>query len=133
MIVVDASALVDLLLDQTGRSDWVAEHVASDGDLHAPHLIDVEVVSAARRLVHYRRIGAKSGAFALLDLAALSLTRYPHSGLLDRMWRLRDSLTASDAAYVALAEALDVPLITTDERLARAHGHRARVLSPEAA
>jgi predicted nucleic acid-binding protein len=64
---------------------------------------------------------------ALLDLADLPLTRYAHTDLISRLWSLRDSLTAYDAAYVALAEALDAPLVTSDGKLARAHGHAARI------
>ena len=98
-----------------------------DQSLHAPHLLDLEIVQVLRR---YRRNGelqAARAAEALEDLRDLPLVRYPHAPFVPRIWQLRDSLTAYDAAYVALAEALEAPLITRDSRLASAHGHRAKI------
>lgn len=128
MIVLDASAVVDLLLDRTTRA-WVAEHVAGTRSLHAPHLLDIEVTGVVRRLT-LAGIPETDAAIALTRLRAMPITRYPHVGLIDRIWQLRHTVIASDAAYVALAESLAATLITTDERLARAPGPTARILSP---
>ena len=93
--------------------------------LHAPHLLDVEFLHALRRLVAGGRVTATRATEIRANLANVSIARYPHSLLLDRMWDLRDNLTAYDAAYVALSEALELPLVTTDARLAASPGHRA--------
>lgn len=95
--------------------------------LHAPHLLDVEVAQVIRRYALSGEIDRARGGLALADLADLPLRRYPHDFLLPRIWDLRNNLTAYDAAYVALAEALDAPLLTRDRRLAAAAGHRARI------
>jgi predicted nucleic acid-binding protein len=127
VIVVDASALLEVLL-ATGAAPRVRERLFRiDQSLHAPHLLDLEIVQVLRR---YRRNGelqAARAAEALEDLRDLPLVRYPHAPFVPRIWQLRDSLTAYDAAYVALAEALEAPLITRDSRLASAHGHRAKI------
>ena len=94
---------------------------------HAPHLLDLEVAQVVRRHVRGGEMSAARGQPALDDLAILSLTRYAHDLLLPRIWRLRDNLTADDAAYIALAEALNAPLLTRDVRLAAAGGYHARV------
>jgi len=122
VIVIDASVLVDSLVGE-GRA--VARQAAEP--LAAPHLVDVEVGSALRRLVAAGTITAASAAAALDDLAELEIDRYDHVGLLARCWELRHNLTFYDAAYVALAEALDVPLLTFDARLASAAGIGATV------
>jgi predicted nucleic acid-binding protein len=101
--------------------------LASDGDLHAPHLIDVELVHALRRLVYRGELAGDRAQAARQDFGDLPIGRYPHVALVDRMWELRDDLTAYDAPFIALSEALGVPLVTTDARLARAPGHRAEV------
>ena len=88
--------------------------------LHAPHLIDLEIAQVLRRYVRTSIITAERGAEALSDLLGFPLTRYPHYVLLTRIWQMRHGLTAYDAAYLALAEALDAPLITRDRALARA-------------
>ena len=93
---------------------------APDETLHAPHLVDLEVTQALRRYVRTGIIPADRGAEALADLGDLPLTRYPHQVLLPRIWELRHGLTAYDAAYLALAEVLDAPLITRDRALANA-------------
>ena len=129
MLVVDASAVVDFLL-AAPAAQGVEQELDRAESLHAPHLIDLEIASALRRVVAERRIQAARGLDALRDLAQLSLTRYPAGPLLERIWQLRRTLTTYDAAYVALAEVLEVPLLTTDERLARSHGHRAEILVP---
>jgi predicted nucleic acid-binding protein len=118
MLVVDASAVVELLLGE--RGDTLERHVAAHAyDLHAPALVDVEVLNAVRRL----RPPATRAAEAVRDLLDLPLTRYSHEALVPRIWELKDNFTPYDAAYVALAEALregGVPLLTTDARLSRA-------------
>jgi predicted nucleic acid-binding protein len=126
VIVVDASALVDLLLD-LDPAEWVAERLRGTGYVHAPHLLDAEVAAAVRRHVIAGRLDDARGAIALADLRRLRARRYPHVRLLPRAWDLRRVLTIADALYVALAESLDATLVTTDGRLARAHDHRARI------
>jgi len=95
--------------------------------LHAPHLIDVEAAQVIRRFAANGDVDAERGRAALADLVDFPLRRYPHDFLLPRIWELRHNLTAYDAAYVALAETLDAPLLTRDHRLAAAPGHRAAV------
>jgi predicted nucleic acid-binding protein len=127
MIVLDASALVELLLgtDQ-GRS--IAARIADPGlGLHVPHLADVEVAQALRRYVREGQLDSSAAAAALEDLRSLDLERHSHEPLLERVWALRDNLTAYDAVYVALAEALETILLTCDGRLARAPGVSRRV------
>jgi predicted nucleic acid-binding protein len=94
--------------------------------LHAPHLIDLEIVQVLRRYVRSASMSAERGAEALSDFLDLPLTRYPHFVLLNRVWQMRHNLTAYDAAYLALAEALDAPLVTRDRALVRT-GSRAHV------
>jgi predicted nucleic acid-binding protein len=122
VIVVDASTLVDVLVG-AGRS---TERLAGE-DLAAPFLLDAEVGSALRRLVRAGSLTAGRAETALDDLAELEIERHPHVGLVHRAWALRDNVTFYDALYVALSEALDVPLVTLDVRLAGAPGARARV------
>ena len=123
MLVIDASAATELLLARPA-ADAVAGHISERGlDLHAPHLIDVEIVSAVRRLVASGDARVERGEEAIADLLDLPLARYPHDILLPRIWDLRENFSSYDAAYLALAEALSdegVPLLTTDARLARA-------------
>lgn len=129
MIVLDASAVVEWLL-QLAKADAVEARVFSGGSsqpLHAPHLLDVEVAQALRRLVAAKQLAASRAEQALEDLKDLSVIRYPHDWLLQRVWQLRHNLTAYDATYVALAEALDRPLITCDRGIKDAPGHNARV------
>jgi predicted nucleic acid-binding protein len=95
--------------------------------LHAPHVLDVEAAQVIRRHAANREINQERGRAALDDLADLPVRRYAHDFLLQRVWNLRHNLTACDAVYIALAEALDAPLLTRDQRLAAAAGHHARV------
>lgn len=126
MIVLDASALLELLL-VTDKGGEVAERIAAPEEtLHAPHLIDLEVAQVLRRYVARRQLDEARASQALEDLLDLDLNRYPHDVLLDRIWELRHNASAYDAAYLALAETLEAPLLTSDARLrevpdARAH------------
>jgi predicted nucleic acid-binding protein len=127
MIVVDASVVLEILLNRAG-APWIAERLFSPGEsLHTPHLLDVEVVQVLRRYYRSRELSPERGCEALRDLLDLPLTRYAHDLFLNRIWELRHNLTAYDAAYVALAEALDAPLLTCDRKLAAASGHDAGV------
>jgi predicted nucleic acid-binding protein len=127
VIVLDASAVVELLLDTvTGRRVAMLIEDAALG-LHAPHLLDVEVVSALRRFVRDGSLDEEEAQAAIVDLLALDLERHSHEALLDRTWDLRANVTTYDAVYVALAEALDATLLTCDSRLARAPGTKTRV------
>ncbi len=127
MIVVDASALLEVLLRTGDGARIEARLFDADESLHAPHLLDIEIAQVLRRLAAAGEIFEDRGRAALADLSDLPVRRYPHDLLLPRIWTLRHNLTAYDAAYVALAEALDAPLITRDGRLAAAPGHGARV------
>ena len=122
MIVLDASAIVELLLNTpTGRA--LATRIADPAlGLHVPHLADVEVAQALRRYAKEGEIDLAAAAAALEDLRALDLQRHAHEPLLDRIWELRQNLSAYDAVYLALAEGLDTVLVTCDGRLARAPG-----------
>jgi predicted nucleic acid-binding protein len=132
VIVIDASALVELILDTpTGR--LVAGRIADPAEgLHVPHLADIEVVQALRRYVREGEIDADAAEQALDDLRALDLQRHAHEPLLERVWELRKNLTAYDAVYVALAEVIDGVLLTCDRRLSHAPGMSRRVTLIEA-
>ena len=125
MLVLDASAATDFLLCLGDRGLWVGERLAGIPEIAVPALLDIEVAVALRGLMRGRVVSARRATEALDDLVALPARRYPHGGLLDRVWQLRGAMSAYDASYVALAKALDVPLVTTDARLARATGHGA--------
>ena len=126
MIVVDASVIVTGLGDDGDDGDRVRARLRTER-LVAPHVIDLEVVSAWRRLVAAGHLDDRRATLALADLASLRLERVPHGPLMDRCWELRDNLTVYDAAYVALAELMEVDLLTADARLAAAPGIRCRV------
>jgi predicted nucleic acid-binding protein len=126
VIVLDASALVELLL-VSKRGRRIGERIFGTGEtLHAPELIDVEVAQVLRRFARDATLSVARAEEALADLGQLRLERYPHLPLLGRAWELRENLTAYDAVYVALAELLEAPLLTCDAALARAP-HRAQV------
>jgi len=127
VIVVDASALLEALL-QTPAAIAVEERLFDEGlPLHAPHLIDVEVIQVLRRYAATGQIEPVRCRDAIDALQDFPLRRYPHDLLLGRVWELRHNLTAYDAVYVALAEVLDTRLVTRDRRIAAAAGHHARV------
>lgn len=120
MIVLDASAVVELLLD-TAAGRRIATLIDDPAlALHAPHLLDVEVCSVLRRYVREDMIDAGEAQAAIEDLVALDIHRHSHEPLLERAWALRENITVYDAMYVTLAEALDAALVTRDAKLARA-------------
>jgi len=121
VIVVDASVLVVALGDD-GADGRQARQRLTDETLVAPELVDIEVVSAWRRHVAAKLMLVRRAASAVMDLADLPLRRFPHQPLLHRIWELRHVVTPYDAAYIALAEALHVALVTADARLSRASG-----------
>lgn len=127
MIVVDASAVLELLLKRP-LANAVAERLFDTGEtLHAPHLIDIETVHVLRR---YARIGEQQADrlwLALDDFYSLQIQRYSHTMLLPRIWELRHNVTAYDATYIALAELLGAALLTCDRRLAGSPGHAATI------
>ena len=127
MIVVDASAVLEALLRTPAARAVEKRLFEASQTLHAPHLLDVEVAQVVRRYAANGEIDAERGRMALDDLADLPLRRYPHDFLLQRVWDLRNNLTAYDAMYVALAEVLDAPLLTRDKRLAASPSHHARI------
>lgn len=127
MIVVDASLVLDVLLRASAVPHLTRRLLAKRESLHAPHVLDLEIAQVVRRYWSAGELGDERGAQALDDLADLPIHRYPHDLLLPRIWELRANLTAYDAAYVALAEALGAPLLTRDARLAAAPGHEARI------
>lgn len=124
MLVLDSSAAVAALVGDPPNASLV-ERVAAEAELHAPHLIDLEFTNALRRLVGRAELDTRRAETAREDFRDLSIVRYPHLGLLDRIWELRENLSAYDAAFVALSEALGAPLVTVDARLAASAGHRA--------
>jgi predicted nucleic acid-binding protein len=127
VIVVDASALVEVLLRTPAAAAVWDRLFSTEQTLHAPHLIDVEVTQVLRRYAASGRVEPGRCRDALDDLVDFPLDRYPHDLLLRRVWELRHNITAYDAVYVALAEALNAPLLTRDRRIAAAAGHHARV------
>src|SRR5438552_1488940 len=114
MIVVDASVVLETLLRTPNAAAVERRLFDPSQTLHAPHLIDVEVAQVLRRYAQKGEIDDARGRTAIADLADFPLQRYPHDFLLPRVWDLRQNLTAYDAIYVALAEALDAPLLTRD-------------------
>jgi predicted nucleic acid-binding protein len=127
LIVIDASAVLELLLLTPKAAQLEAFALTPSHQLNAPHLLDVEVAQALRRLVLAGELSDSRAGQALDDFSQLVIDRHTHRDLIKRAWQLKDSLTVYDAVYVALAEALDSVLLTCDGRMARAHGHRARI------
>jgi predicted nucleic acid-binding protein len=117
LIVVDASAILEVLL-RTPAAEAIEERIfAPETTIHAPHLIDLEIAQVLRRYVRSSQLKPERGSQALQDLQAFPLNRYPHEPFLARIWELRHNVTAYDAAYLALAETLPAPLVTRDTRL----------------
>jgi predicted nucleic acid-binding protein len=127
VVVIDASALVEIVLRPAARSKLAGRLLRAANAVHAPHLIDIEVANALRRLFLMGAMTSQRGVEALEDLAALRLIRHSHVHLLPRIWQLRHNVSAYDAAYLALAEELNAPLVTCDRRLSNSAGHRACV------
>ena len=127
MIVLDASAAVDWLL-QTSAGQRIENRIYSRNEtLHAPHLLDLEVTQVLRRLALQAVVSVHRADEAVRDLLDLRITRYPHLVLLPRIWQLRHNFSAYDAAYIVLAEKLGAALVTRDARLGAASGHAAPV------
>ncbi|HVD13213.1 MAG TPA: type II toxin-antitoxin system VapC family toxin [Actinomycetota bacterium] len=126
MLVVDTSAVLAALVGRPPDRRLLAR-LGDDGDLHAPYLLDVELLHVLRRLVATGRLTEDRAADARVDFADLVIVRYPHLPLADRIWALRHNLSAYDGAFVALSEALDIPLVTCDARLAGAPGNNAQI------
>src|SRR5258708_3214044 len=116
MIVVDASALVELLLVRRYAASVSERLFRPNEELHAPELIDAEVAPPLRRYWLAGTLSWERGAYALATLRDMPILRYSHEGLIDRVWSLRENVTAYDGCYVALAEYLDAPLVTRDAR-----------------
>jgi predicted nucleic acid-binding protein len=123
LIVVDASVIVTALADDGTDGDRARERLRGER-LAAPHLLDLEVTSAWRRLVAAGELDERRAGLAIADLQGLRVDRVRHGTLLDRCWELRGNVTVYDAAYVALAELLEVTLVTADGKLAKAPGSR---------
>lgn len=127
MIVLDASAAIDWLL-RTAAGQRIEQRIyAREDTLHSVHLLDVEFAQVLRRLVREGTLARSRAEEAMEDLVAVRVTRYAPVLLLNRIWQLRQNLSAYDAAYVALAEELGAPLITRDQRIAAAPGHVAMI------
>ena len=127
MIVIDASAMLELLLTTSDGMRLFNRIYAQSETLHAPELLDLEVAQVLLRLCRQGEITEQRAETALADLSNLDVSRYTQQPLLSRIWDLRHNLTAYDAAYVALAEGLQAPLLTRDARLAAAPNHHAAV------
>jgi len=126
-MVVDASAAIEWLL-QTQKGSVIEAQMFSKGQtLHAPHLLDIEVTQVLRRYARERAVTEARAQEGLQNLLDLRILRHRHTFLLRRAWQLRHHLTVYDAVYVALAEALDAPLLTCDAKIAAAPGHHATV------
>jgi predicted nucleic acid-binding protein len=128
-VVVDASVLVAALVD-TGRDGTWAEQVLAEGDLVSPHLVLVESTNILRRLERARTLVRSESTEALRDLLRLDIVLVPFEPFAERVWELRGSVTSYDAWYVAVAEALRIPLATLDRRLSRASGPACRFHCP---
>jgi predicted nucleic acid-binding protein len=126
VLIVDSSAVL-AALTASDPAPGLFERLSDDGDLHAPHLIDTAFLHALRRMTMTGELSEDRAADARTDFADLAVTRYPHHPLSDRVWQLRPNLTAYDATFVALAEALDTTLVTCDARLTTAPHHQATI------
>ncbi len=133
LIVLDASAVVELLTNGS-LADPIRDALAERSDSFVvPHLLDIEVTSALRRLALESRVDSHRIGQALAGLAMLPAQRYAHTPFLDRIWELRRNFTCYDAAYIALAEATDATIYTCDRKLSKGHRARVRVFCEESA
>jgi predicted nucleic acid-binding protein len=128
-VVIDASVLVAALIDTGPHGEW-AENILADGSLHAPELSRVEATNILRRLERARKITTAEANAAHEDLMQLSLDLFAFDPFADRVWALRHTVTSYDAWYVAVAEALALPLATLDERLASTQNAACEFLTP---
>jgi predicted nucleic acid-binding protein len=127
VIVVDASVLAAALGDDGSDGDLARRRLSADPNLHAPHLVDLEVLSVWRRRAVVGDLGERRSSLALQDLADLPIVRYPHLPFAARVWELRHNVTPYDAAYIALAETLECPFVTADAKVAAAGGIKCTV------
>jgi predicted nucleic acid-binding protein len=127
MIVLDASAVVDLLVKPAAETNELRARVRAAAVVYGPHLMDAEVTNTLRRHVLRGRMDQVSARRALRRLAAMRLRLWPHQPFLGRALALRHQLTAYDAIHVAMAEATGATLLTSDARMARTAGHQARI------
>ncbi len=127
MIVLDASAVIDLLMRSSSGNRLAARIEREELSLHAPHLIELEVMQILRKAIARGALADSRAQPAFQDFRAMRMALYSHTDLMERIWSLRHNLSAYDAAYVALAESLEVPLFTLDARIAKATGHRAKI------
>lgn len=118
MIVADASAVVAAISGGGQQTDTIRDRLEREDELFAPHLIDLEVLQALRRAVRLGELSADRAVDGVQALAELALTRFPHEPFMGRIWELRDRLSTYDAVYLAIAEAIGVPLVTCDAALA---------------
>jgi predicted nucleic acid-binding protein len=131
LIVLDSSAALDYLLETEKLGEWVAGRLDAAGwILRATYAIDVEVFAVLRALVLKGELSERRAHTLLQVFTGLPIRRYPSLQLFERMWELRQHVPTRDASFVALAEALNVPLVTTDLRLARTHGIHTTIVSP---
>jgi predicted nucleic acid-binding protein len=127
MIVLDASAIVELIVEPSAATGALRARLQADPDIHVPHLVDAEVTNALRRKLLAGQLDILRARRAIRRLAVMRLVRWQQTPLLGRALALRHQLSAYDAIYVAMAEVTGATLLTRDGRLARAAGHRARV------
>jgi predicted nucleic acid-binding protein len=130
-VVLDASALVALLLDSGPTGTWVAGQLFGS-DLAAPHLVMFETANVIRRHTAAKLISLDKAQHANAHLASLAIALWPFEPLADRVWELRSNLTSYDASYVALAESLQAPFVTLDVKIAKVKKLRCKVLTPPA-
>lgn len=128
--ILDASVLVASTVD-SGRNGVWAESIVAGGDLFAPHLVLVEATNILRRLERANQLNEPEAAATRVDIVRLTIGLVPFEPFTDRVWELRSNLTSYDAWYVAVAEALDLPLATLDIRLSRASGPSCRFMLPD--
>ena len=130
VIVADASVIVESLLNSRPRARTTRQRLAA-AEVHSPHLVDIEVLAALRRLAASDRISSREAQSAAQELARMPINRHPHTPFLQRVWELRESVSAYDAIYVAMAERAGATLLTLDRRLAAAHGPRCKIELPQ--
>lgn len=129
MLIVDASCVAEVVLAGPD-AEPVRQRLERESEQASPHVVDAEVLGVIRRVQIKGELDETAGRMAVEDLRSWGATRVDHRPLLARAWALRHSVNSADALYVALAEALDAPLLTLDRRLARAHGVRCVVETP---